>query len=83
MGAILQDVRHALRDFRKHPGFTLVAAIAVALGISANTIVFSSADALLLRPFPISNQDRLVMLHERNLAAGIRRGAVSPGDFTE
>jgi len=83
MQTLCQDIRYAFRVFKQHPGFTAVAVIAIALGISANTTIFSSADALILRPFSFPNQDRLVRLHERNLAVGIRRGSVSPGNFTE
>ncbi len=83
MQTFLQDIRYAVRVLKKAPGFSLVAIIAIAMGISANTTIFSSTDATLLHPFSFPNQDRLVMLHEQNLAAGIKRSSVSPGNYIE
>jgi putative ABC transport system permease protein len=59
------DVRFAIRQLRRAPGFTLVAALTLALGIGANSAIFALADATLLRPFPFSDPDRLVMIWER------------------
>jgi putative ABC transport system permease protein len=80
---IWQDLSYGARMLIKNPGFTLVAVLAAALGISANTTIFSSADATLLRPLSFPNQERLVMLFERNPEAGITRGSVSPGNVYE
>ena len=83
MRDIIQDLRYAVRMMRKSPGFTLVAAITLALGIGANTTIFSTLNILVLRPFSFPNQDRLVMLWERNLEVGISRGSVAPGNFKD
>ena len=80
MQTLFQDLRYGVRMLRKKPAFTLVAVLTLALGIGANTTIFSSADATLLRPLAFPNQERLVMLFERNPEAGITRGSVSPGN---
>ncbi len=83
MQTLLQDLRYGARMLLKNPGLTLIAVLATALGISANTTIFSSADATLLRPLSFPNQERLTMLFERNPEAGITRGSVSPGNVIE
>jgi putative ABC transport system permease protein len=60
----VQDVKYGLRQLRRNPGFTLVAVLTLALGIGANTAVFSVADALVWKPLPIPRMDQVVMVME-------------------
>ena len=60
METLVQDVRYALRLFRKHPGFTAAAVLSLALGIGGNSPIFGLVDGLVLRPFPYPDPDRLV-----------------------
>ena len=83
MEALLTEIRHGVRSLLKHRGFTAIAVVTLALGISANTTIFSTVDALLLHPFSFPNQDRLSVVFEQNRATGMLRGAVSPGNFVE
>src|SRR6266700_8269640 len=64
MQKIIQDIRFALRLLKKQPTFTITAIITLALGIGANTVIFSFVDSLFLRPFAFPEQDRILVVYE-------------------
>src|SRR5688500_17293698 len=70
MSSFLDDVRYAIRVFAKARGFTVVAIVTLALGIGANTAIFTVVNSLLIRPLPYSNPDRLVMVWQDYRARG-------------
>jgi hypothetical protein len=67
---LLQDVRYGMRMLAKHRGFALVSLLTLALGIGANTAIFTVVDATLLRPLPFPNANRVVMVWERRMPDG-------------
>src|SRR5206468_9638660 len=68
----MNDLKFAFRQLLKNPGFTAVAVLTLALGIGANTAVFSVINATLLRPFPYENPELLIILQERNAGGGLQ-----------
>src|SRR6185503_17955168 len=82
MGILLQDLRYGIRMLLKQPGFTLVAIITLALGIGANTAIFSVVNALLLRPLPYSNSERLAIIWTHSPGANVEQDWPSPGQYS-
>jgi predicted permease len=83
MSGLAQDLRFALRQLRKSPGFTLFAGSALALGIAATTAVFSVMDAVLLRPLSYHDPSRLVMIWQDDSNFGFPRNNPTPFAFTQ
>jgi predicted permease len=85
MNTLLRDLRHALRQLRKSPGFTLTAVLTLALGIGANTAIFTLVQGILLRSLPVTDPSLLYRLGDNDdccVEGGFPGGASDTGDFT-
>ncbi len=79
----MNDLRFALRQLLKNPGFTTVAVLTLALGIGANTAIFSVINAVLLRPLPFGEAGQLVRIYESRPQANLVQGPISPPTFQD
>src|SRR5829696_8715545 len=70
MDSIIKDIRFGLRSLLKRPAFTAIAVITLALGIGANSAIFSVVNAVLLRPLPFKEPDRMMVMWERRANSG-------------
>lgn len=82
MESVIKDLKFAVRGLIKRPGFTVIALVALALGIGANTAIFSLVNAVVLRPLPFPQPDRLVWVFG-SVRNGPSRASVAPGDFVD
>jgi hypothetical protein len=81
MGTLIQDLRYGLRMLAKSPGFTAVAVLTLALGIGANTVIYSAVYAVLLKPLPFKDPGQLVFVEKKNPPRGWVRNPVSPAEI--
>jgi putative ABC transport system permease protein len=83
METLWQDLKFGLRQLLSRPGFALIAVLSLALGIGANTAIFSLVDAVLLRPLPFHDPDRLVMVWEDATRIGFPRNTPAPANYAD
>src|SRR5437868_15356916 len=83
MGTLLQDIRYGLRMLVKTPTFTIVAVLMLALGVGANTAIFSIVNAVLLRSLPFPDPGRLVRIYFNNPGVGLRGVRFSVPEFDD
>ena len=83
MDTLFKDIRYGMRSLLKRPGFTATAVITLALGIGANTAIFSVVNAVLLRPLPYRDAERVATLWQNNVKTGVPRNEVSPANFLD
>src|SRR5690242_423061 len=81
MDLVLQDLRYAARALWRSPAFTLTAVLAIALGVGANTAMFSVVNTVLLRDLPYRDPQQLALLWEHNLSSTKLHNVVSPANF--
>src|ERR687895_888564 len=83
MDQLINDIRYGLRGLWKRPGFTAVALITLALGIGANTAIFSVVNAVLLRPLQFQDPGRLVIVWEDAAFAGFPHNTPAPANYVD
>ncbi|MDQ3648959.1 MAG: ABC transporter permease [Acidobacteriota bacterium] len=83
METVWLDIRYGVRMLWKRPGFTLVALVALALGIGANTAIFSVVMTVMVRPLPYHDADRLVWLSNKNTVLGVSQTFLNPADILD
>ena len=83
MDTLISDLRYGVRLFRKSPVFSLVAAGTQALGIGANTVIFSKLDALVIRALPYEDPDRVIVIWEDASRAGFAKNTPAPANFMD
>src|SRR5215469_13792989 len=79
--SVWRDLRYALRTFARNPGFAAVSVLALALGIGANSAIFTVVNSVLLQPLRFDHPEQLVIVRERNLKMGFPQFSMSPGNY--
>ena len=83
ISSFLRDLRYALRTLARNPGFACVSILALALGVGANSAIFTVVQSVLLRPLPFHKSEQLIVVRERNLKAGFPQFSLSPGNYLD
>src|SRR5260370_24967735 len=83
MNQLFQDLRYSLRMLRKNPGFTAVAVVTLALGIGANTAIFSVVNGVILRPLPYRDPSKLVRIYSEFPTMRLRKFWLSPPEVLD
>src|SRR5687767_130604 len=83
MDAFLNDIRYAVRNLMKRPGFTLIAVLTLAVGIGANSAIFSAIHALLMKPLAFPEIDRVVAIWEKNPISGRLHDEVTVANYID
>src|SRR6266576_1433987 len=83
MTNLRNDIRYAIRSLIKRPGFTVIAVVTLALGIGANTAIFSAINALLLKPLPFPELDRVVAIWDKAPIRGIVHNEVAMANYLD
>ena len=83
MENLLSDIRYAIRNLLRRPAFTLIAVVTLALGIGANTAIFSAINALLLKPLPFPELDRVVAVWDKLPSRGVMHNEVTVANYLD
>jgi putative ABC transport system permease protein len=83
MASFGNDIRYTIRSLSKRPGFTVIAVVTLALGIGANSVIFSAINALLMKPLTFPELDRVVALWDKNPGRGVERNEVSMANYLD
>jgi putative ABC transport system permease protein len=81
--SLVHDIRYGLRTLARNPGFACISVLALALGIGANSAIFTVVNSVLLRPLRFENPEQLTIVRERNLKAGFPQFSLSPGNYLD